>query len=341
MMRRIKFVLSDRGRLLHLAKLSAIRYSHLPIRAYPFVVQIYLESICNMDCFFCLYKGRDDIPPGFDIKMLDKMDKAISKARYIPISSCGEPLLSSNLEAVLKKIYSLNNNSRLIAIVTNGSLLSPHIAGLLKGHLADLSISINAACASVYRTEMSGEFNATINAVQSYMGAITDEDKPKVGIHFVAHKGNIGEIPYMIDLASSLGISRVRVDQFQINSQTYEHLSLLHCKEEYNAMVSEAAAIAKRKGIYFFARRFGSEREVVRCFAPWVECHVWADGRITQCCYNGSWFIGNLYEKSFEDIWFYSGDKKFARQCLSCPKILPFDDKRVHIYPYLYEKMVY
>ena len=339
MMRRIKFVLSDRGRVLHLAKLSAIRYSHLPIRVYPFILQIYLESVCNLNCFFCLYKGRDDKPMHFDIKMLDKLDKAIAKAHYVSISAWGEPLLSNNLEAVLKKIYALNNAPRLIAIVTNGALLSPYIAGLLKGRLGDLSISINGACAETYNRDMNGDFNSTIKAVQSFMGAIGDEDKPKVNIHFVAHGGNIKEIPRMIDLAESLGIGRIRVDQFQINSLVYETLGLLQFKDEYNRMVSEAVARAKSKGISFFARRFENESGITSCFAPWIECHVWADGRITQCCYNGTWFLGNLYEKSFEDIWFCSGNKKFASQCLSCPKILRFDDYRVHIYPYLYEKM--
>lgn len=337
-MRKVKFMLSDMGRSFHLATLLINRYLHLPIKAYPFLLSIYLESVCNMDCFFCLYKGRDDIPKTFDIKMLDKIDKAISKAHYITITSCGEPLLSPSFEPTLEKIYALNNNPNLIAIVTNGALLSPRIAGLLDGHLADLAISINGACAKTYNRDMDkGDFNATIKAVHSFMDAIRDEDKHKINIHFVAHSGNIREIPPLIGLAESLRISRVRVDQIQINSLEQEDISLLNCKEEYNGSVASAAAKAEKKGIQFFARRFGSENEVAKCYSPWIECHVWADGRITPCCYNGSWFIGNLYEKSFEDIWF--SNKRYVAQCSSCPKILPLDDYRVHVCPYLYEKM--
>ena len=338
-MRKLKFLLSDSGKLRLMLRLSAIKYLHLPIKAYPFILSIYLESVCNMDCFFCLYKYRNDKPQSFDIKMLNKLNKAISKARYISITSWGEPLLSPSFEPALKKIYALNSAPNLIAIVTNGALLSPSIAGLLDGHLLDLSISINGASVETYNRDMGkGDFNATIRAARSFMDSVRGRDRRKVNIHFVANRQNIREIPKMIDVADSLGISRVRVDQFQVNSLEYESLCLLECKEEYNEMVSDAAAKAKKKGITFIARRFWDEDKIARCFAPWTECHVWADGRVALCCYNGSWFIGNLYEKSFEDIWF-SSYKFPVPQCLSCPKILPFDDYRAHVYCSLYEKM--
>lgn len=341
--RKLKSLLLSRDKTLHVAKLLGRRYLKLPIKAYPFALQIYLESVCNMDCFFCLYKGRDDKPQSFDIKMLDKLDKAIAKAHYISLSSWGEPLLSPSFEPVLEKIYSLNSDPHLIAIVTNGSLLSPRIAELLAGHLYDLSISINAACAETYNKDIGkGDFNSTIQAVQSFMALLRNEDRHKVNIHFVAHGGNIREIPQMINLAESLGIGHVRVDQFQVNSLDYKTLSLLNFKGEYNTSVSVAAAKAKKKGISFFARRFGSEDKVGFCYSPWVECHVWADGRIAPCCNNGTRFLGNLYDKSFEDIWFSKDYRNLWKypmaQCLSCPLILPFDDYRAHIYPYLYEK---
>lgn len=298
---------------------------------YPENLSIYLDTVCNKQCWFCLYEGRGDLPSEFNIGNLDKLTKAIEKASHIVITAIGEPLLSPNLTQALKRVYELNSRKDLIAIVTNGVLLSPDIARLLNGHLADLIISVN-------------DLNeAPTDAIGSFVESINNKDRNKLGLHLVAHTGNYNQIPKLIKLATELGISRVRVDQFQVAQEEHLPFSLLNVKKEYNLAVDEASELAHDIGVSFIARRFGVEQRVQKCPAPWIECHIWADGKVAPCCYNGTLFLGNAYETSFEDCWFGEAYKHLrkhsAPQCHSCPKILPFDDYRVHVYPYLYEKL--
>lgn len=298
---------------------------------YPKNLSIYLNTVCNKQCWFCLYKGRNDLPQDFNINNLDKLTKAIRQATHIVITSVGEPLLSPDLPQVLKRIYEINSRKELIAIVTNGILLSSYMAGLLNGHLADLIISVNDLA------------EAPVKAIESFVESISSGNRRKLGLHLVAHTGNYSQIPGLIKLADNLGISRVRVDQFQVAREEHLPLSLLNVKEEYNQAVDEASESAHNMGVSFISRRFGVEKKVQKCLAPWIECHVWADGKVAPCCYNGTLFLGNAYETSFEDCWFGEAykhlRKHLAPQCHSCPKVLPFDDPRVHVYPYLYEKM--
>lgn len=298
---------------------------------YPANLSVYLDSVCNKHCWFCLYADRDDLPSEFNIGNLDKLTKAIEQARNIVITACGEPLLSPNLPQVLKRIYELSSREDLIAIITNGTLLSPAVARLLNGHLADLVISVNDLA------------EAPIDAIESFVASISDDDRHKLGLHLVAHTGNYNQIPKLIRLADDLGIKRVRIDQFMVAQEKHLPLSLLNVKREYNEAIDGASERAHDIGIDFKARRFGVETKRKKCLSPRVECHVWADGRVAPCCYNGSLFMGNAYETSFEGVWFgkaYNHLRKHpAPQCLSCPMALPFDDPRVHIYPLLQEKL--
>jgi len=324
-----------------MGRLMASRYVPA-LLDYPMVLQINLDTVCNIHCFFCAYEGRTD-KPVFNLANLHKLAGAIRHAKYISLSAWGDPLCSPNLPVVLSTICSLNDAPNLIAIVTNGTRLSPELAKLLTGHLGSLTVSLNAGTPATYNRDMRGtNWGKTLDAIRSFMGALRPQDRSKVGLHMVAHGLNVAEIVHLPDIALSLGIRRIGVDQFTVNKREYAYLSLIRCKPEYNAQVEVAEPYARSKGIEFAARRFGSETKTQKCLSPWIECHVWADGKVAPCDCNGTFFIGNAYQSSFESVWFGKDYARFrkhpAPQCATCPKVLRFDDPRAHVSPYMTER---
>jgi len=320
---------------------KAERYLHLRKRAYPYVLQISIDSVCNLNCFFCAYIGRTDKPTAFDINNLSKLKTAIEHAGYIAIQSWGEPLYSPNFRQVVARINFWNPKAG-IAVVTNGTQLSKQLAYFLTGCLTSLSISLNAGTAETYERDMpKARWNKTIFAINEFMSGLDARDRSKVKLHFVAHKNNYMEIPQFVELASYLNIQHVRVDQFTVNKLEYMDLSLINVKAEYNAIIREAQIVAQLKGVSFSARLFGVERKRLPCYFPWMATFIWADGRVAPCDENGSYFLGNAYQTSFEDVWFgeqYADFRKHgAIQCQFCPMALPFDNPRAHISPYLNE----
>lgn len=323
-------------------------YRHLPVIVargwaprYPVVLQIYLESQCNLRCWFCK-ADRSDRPRGFDVRSVDKLDEAIKHARYISIAACGEPLLAPSFPAVLEKILGLNRRAGLIAIVTNGTRLSPDLAKVGK-HLGDLAISLNAGTAETYDRDMKGgDFDETLEAIRSFMKVYPDSYK--VSLHMVAHARNHEEIPEMVRLARSLGISRVRVDQLLVHRAEDVRFNLQQVKSAYNLSVHIGRKVAKDMRVHFTAKQFGGKDKMRTCLSPVLESYVWADGRVAPCDWNGRLFMGNAYETSFEEVW--SGDRYRslrrhpAPQCLACPRVLPFDDPRAHISPWYRDSLV-
>lgn len=339
---RIVYAISNPRRLLHITGLMLERVLMMQKQLYPFILQINLDTVCNVKCFFCAYDGRSDKPGDFDIDKFWKLERAVRHAKYIALSAWGDPLCSPNLYSVLQQIYSWNNSDGLIAIVTNGTMLNTELACLLTGHLADMTVSLNAAKPYTYNRDIKGgNWNRTIEAVKSFAYALSDKDKTKINLHFVAHRNNYLEIPDLIDLAVSLDIRRVRVDQFTVNKREYMPLSLMMVKREYNNAISLARHKAEKYGVSLSARTFGTEKRRNTCLFPWISTCIWADGRVAPCDCNGTLFIGNVYQTNFEHVWFGKEYAEFRRkgapQCEYCPMALPFDNPRAHLSPYLNE----
>jgi MoaA/NifB/PqqE/SkfB family radical SAM enzyme len=301
--------------------------------SYPKILQIYLDSVCNLKCRFCLYQNRTDIPKTFDVNNIVKLKSFIQHAKTIVISACGEPLLSPHLAEVLEYIYTLNHRKELIAITTNGTLLSPATYNLLKGHLADLTISLNAGTKETYNRDMvGGDWKVTLKTISRFMDQVSSVDSSKITVHMVAHSENYTEIPQLFEVAEHLGIPKLRVDQVMVADKSQMGLSLLNVAESYKRIVQDNPRII-----------FGTEINRRKCVSPFEEFHVWADGRVAPCCYNGSMFMGNAYETRTEEVWSgveYTNLRRHpAKQCLTCPKLVYFDDPDYHIYPSLREEM--
>jgi MoaA/NifB/PqqE/SkfB family radical SAM enzyme len=308
----------------------------LPRYRYPRMVSIFLTTRCNLRCFIC---RREDFK-GEDLRFDDifKLEKAIRYADTIDLTGWGECLLYPRFQDVLKYIYSLNSKDNLIQITTNGTRLSKNIADLLKGHLKLLIISLNAATEETYNRDMKhGDFKQTLSAIQDFLSGLDDRDKAKTNLHFVAHALNYREIPDFVTLASRLGVPNISIGQYLISTTDHIKYSLYWIKDDYNKVIEPAIQTAYRLNIRIDVRKFFVEkaRDYQKCLSPFTECFILINGDVGPCCFCGDFRIGNVYETSFEKVWF--GDmykrlrkKRFLLVCQHCEQFIPLDDYRAH-----------
>jgi MoaA/NifB/PqqE/SkfB family radical SAM enzyme len=310
---------------------------------YPEFLSIFLTTRCNLRCFICRregFKGED-----FNYENLRKLEKAIKYARTIDLTGWGEPLLYPRFEDVLNYIYSLNPRKSLIQITTNGTKLSEHLAKSLSGHLKSLIISLNAATVETYNREMKyGNFEETLSSIRAFLSGLEESKRRKVQLHFVAHTENFREIPEFVALAKALGISNVSIGQYLVSIAAHSKYTLLHVKDEYNAVVDQAKDLGDKLGVQLFAPRFYSERGLNSqdCQSPFKECFIEVNGDIRPCCFCGNYRMGNAYETNFETVWFGEAyhklrKKRYLLACNTCMPFIPFDNYKAHFTAYFKE----
>lgn len=314
-----------------------------PSNHYPSFLSIFLTTRCNLKCFICNRDGHKSEDLKFE--NIYKLSNAIKHARKVDLTGWGECFLYPKFEDALNYIYSLNSRNDLIFITTNGTRLSEHTAELLNGHLNSLIISLNAATPETYNREMkNGNFEKTLTAVRAFLSRLEQKERCKVELHFVAHTDNYHEIPQFVVLANKLGIASVSIGNYLISRAKHYRYSLLHVKEEYNMAVDQARDLGCKLGVSVAARKFFSKenRSAQECRSPFEECFIAVNGNVSPCCFSGEYYIGNVYETSFEEVWFGEEyrklrEKRYLSACKKCVPFTPFDDFSTHFTAYFKE----
>lgn len=318
-------------------------FGHYPKFLYPEVLSIFLTTRCNLRCFICRrenFTGED-----FKFENIYKLKNAIKYASTIDLTGWGECFLYPRFEDVIKYIYSLNQRNNLIQITTNGTLLSKKKARLLRGHLKRLIISLNAAKTDTYNRDMKhGNFERTIQNIKDFMGELDKTGRGKIVMHFVAHTENFREIPDFVTLAKELGIPSISIGNYMVDIKEHRQFTLLNVKDEYNAVIDDAKRLSEELGVQLYARRFYNEKPgSMYCLDPLISCFIEIDGQVGPCCYCGSYRLGNVYETSFESVWFSKEynklrKKRYLPACKKCTPFIPFDDPKAHFTAYFKEK---
>jgi len=120
----------------------------------PLAIQITPSEVCNFRCGYCI-KSKHKIGPMMDwdtfFMICDQLQDFTSPIKQITIAGWGEPLMNKDLPLMIAFMKKMKVAER-ISLVTNGSLLSPFVSGLLVGARVDaIKISVQALNAEGYK----------------------------------------------------------------------------------------------------------------------------------------------------------------------------------------------
>jgi len=303
------------------------------LASYPYHIQIGADNRCNLRCGFCLAaayreKGlvhlQDQRLERNPIELFKQLTPYMKYWKYLSLTGPGESLINPELERILDLVR--DHTDCIVLITTNGVLINRKLADLfIRKRVDEISISIESLKKELYE---SLRVNARFEAVMEAIDLINDarqrqaSDLPRLNLTPNFSRRNIEELPEFIRFAHRKGINAVQATPTQVYRRSWMKDSLLHFPGLTRRTTLAAQELAAQLGVNFtnelrmvYLNRgrglfgFLKEREPIdfpsdpsSCLKPWTSIYIEPDGQVRPCCYQSP-IYGNLYEKSFEQLW--------------------------------------
>jgi radical SAM protein with 4Fe4S-binding SPASM domain len=236
----------------------------------PVVVVWNFTNRCNLNCLHC---HQDSIFPSGNRHTLDRHElnrseafKVVENMANAGVSiltfSGGEPLTRLDLYDVVK--YA-DDNGMHCTLATNGTLIDDKVAErLYDSGIRGVEIGLDGATQETHDLlrNSPGSFNAAIKGIKSCVNLGSFED---VAIAATLYRGNIKELPSIIDLAEELGATKFYLNRIiaagrgknasYLDVSNDERMKALdHLYDRFHRATHGEGILCYARGMTYFAR---------------------------------------------------------------------------------------
>lgn len=280
-----------------------------------FTLQWHLTERCNLKCTHC-YQNEEIIKNELSIeenfKIIDNFvtfTQNLEKKQLPRITlTGGEPFAYGHLEQLLEHMYQYKD-ILIFAFLTNGTLIDDKTLKLLKKYKpAFIQVSIDGDKKTHDKIRGVGSFDKSIEGIKKIksLGIFTS-------ISFTAHKQNYKDIPKIVKIAKELGVHRFWSDRLIPEGHGKNLQEYLFTPDETLEYVKLLKKESLKSTINPFSKTIiGTQRALQ--FMPYLEepYSCTAGKTLLTLMPNGTVYpcrrlpvsVGNIKEKSFEDIYF-------------------------------------
>lgn len=310
-------------------------------RTGPAYVDVDLTNRCNLRCVGCPYhsplvktdKGPKPTKSDFSLNLFKDLCrdlKAVNTHKLI-FQGSGEPLLHPE---ILEFIKTAKTSGFHVTLLTNGTLIDKETAELLvKSRVDTVKISLWASSSAQYELNYPGSpltnFEKVLDGL-TYLKAFKSRlnvSNPRVILYHVVNAENLHTIDKMIDLGSErecdgIYFSPMHSVKGQLTSLALSEDQMVIFVHHLERMKERLASTGLEHNIESALERCrmgDAVWEKLPCYIAWYHARIRVDGSVQSCgrCDHRVNF-GNLYTKTFSDIWNSPAIQKFRRQTSTC-----------------------
>ncbi len=283
-----------------------MRANRVVMRARPFDIQLETTTKCNLACIMCSRQKYHGAGKHLERPVLERcLAELVPYAQNLCISSFGEPLLYPDIRRLLEVARRFPRLE--LGMFTNLLLADEDWARqLVDSRVAYLNVSIDGATCETYeKVRRGGKWKRLIEALQT-LNRIKRERRsrrPILNLAVVGLTVNIHEMPLFTEFAKRYGFASLTVDSnAYIDDEEMECLSLVHAKQETNAMFRAGYARALELGVHsnldrvpFDLPERNGMQDAGKGRASSLRGVVWALRKARRALYLQSLRLGNVY----------------------------------------------
>ena len=283
---------------------------------YPIYVEIGPTNSCNHKCIFCaldwLKKGVSNIDSEVLVRSLEEMAEVGVKS--VMFAGEGEPLLHKEIGLFTKtaKQYGLD-----VSMTTNGVLFTQSkIEGCIP-NLSWIRFSIDSGSAENYSLVHGTNSQDFERLIYNINESVKFRDKNKldtiIGAQFLAISQNSDEAIKLVGILKKIGVDNLQIKPYSHHPSSAHDFTVT--AEYYDQLEKKLEKFNSRDFKVLFRKktieRLNSEASYSQCYGLPFFALIDSRGDIFPCnLFYGKKeaSYGNLYDKSFLDIW--QGEKR-------------------------------
>ena len=303
----------------------------------PYGLQIGIDGTCNYSCVFCAEFSslRPDSPGGtthgghMPEPVFSRLVESAARldVEQISIVGMGEPLLHPQAFDCFARVKAAGIR---LMVTTNGSALShARVDRLLDAGLDILNVSFSAGTRETYAAVHGQRHERHFDAIQQHLQYLSAEKRsrtasvPRLVMRCTVLKDNIDELEAWVDLAIACGADEL-VLQNLVAPVFGQHLrpsddDRLRAAGRMRGCLARLADAGIDSNFTYFMSLYDNSSITPStyqgypvgsafyaqhpCLVGWTYAAVVEWGAVMPCCYC-SGAMGNVYEQSFEDIWY-------------------------------------
>jgi len=297
----------------------------------PHKIEVENTTVCNKKCIFCCHNH-----PGQDIKQqlmsFDNFKKIIDDLpglKWINIAGIGSNFLHKDFMKMLEYLSSKNLNVNFVDEFD--FFTEEHSRKVIELGVNSLYISFDGATKETYeKIKVNCNYDKALANIRTLLRLKEEMNSPFPVIHFrfIVNKLNYREMPGYIELVNSLKNrgTRARVEFIGLIVFPGIEKYYIGMEEIPDDIISQTYEKALRYNINLYLSHATIKLPSMSNCVHWAEPFILVSGEIIQCCavlmqtnrnFLKEHSFGNVFEKSFGEIWNSKKYRDFRKQILT------------------------
>jgi len=323
----VKYFVADEGgetavlnKLIVATKLSALA-------PYPFKIEVEHTTICNKKCIFCEHSYWQEKAERLTFEQFKQVAEQFPNLKWINITGEGTGFLNPDF---LKIIEYLRTRKISVNFVDEFDFIDEEKSRkLIELGVNCIWISMDGATKETYeKIKIGCNFEKAVSNIKMMLRLKKELGSPfpVLCFRFIVNKLNYQEMPKMVELVHSLGDLGEGSRLEFVGILSFKEIEQYYIPEVPKEILEKTIETGRRLGVGVkFSHTSQSKLPSIENCAAWTEPYIMIGGYVLPCCAvlmsNKRDFLrkqafGNLFQKTFKEIWYSKRYKEFRKMVL-------------------------